>query len=50
MASARGEASESLVKLYKALGGGWDPSKVEPSERKSTEPKRSLEDSPEGKP
>ncbi len=29
VASARGQASQSLVLLYRALGGGWDPSKVE---------------------
>ena len=29
VAGARGVASQSLVLLYRALGGGWDPSKVE---------------------
>jgi len=29
VATARGQASQSLVLLYRALGGGWDPSKVE---------------------
>jgi NodT family efflux transporter outer membrane factor (OMF) lipoprotein len=29
VATARGAASQSLVLLYRALGGGWDPAEVE---------------------
>ncbi|MGC6487743.1 MAG: hypothetical protein ACON4Z_08880 [Planctomycetota bacterium] len=29
VATARGQASQSLVLLYRALGGGWDPAEVE---------------------
>ena len=30
VAFSRGAASENLVRLYKALGGGWNPDEVEP--------------------
>jgi NodT family efflux transporter outer membrane factor (OMF) lipoprotein len=46
-ADARGEASTNLVRLYKALGGGWDPDAVEkPDPEKydeQPETKRTLE-------
>ena len=29
VATARGQASQALVLLYRALGGGWDPAEVE---------------------
>ena len=29
VATARGQASQALVLLYRALGGGWDPDEVE---------------------
>ena len=52
VSEARGEASINLVRLYKALGGGWDPEKVgKPDPKKFDEkklPKRTLEeDKPE---
>jgi multidrug efflux system outer membrane protein len=47
-ADARGEASTSLVRLYKALGGGWDPDKTaKPDPKKYDEQpdtKRTLEE------
>jgi len=48
VSEARGEASINLVRLYKALGGGWDPEKVgKPDPKKFDEkqsPKRTLEE------
>ena len=29
VATARSQASQALVMLYRALGGGWDPDKVD---------------------
>ena len=29
VAEAQGKASINLVRLYKALGGGWDPSEID---------------------
>ena len=50
LANARGEASANLVRLYKALGGGWDPQKVEKPDPKKfddqPDTKRTLEDGP----
>ncbi len=47
-ADARGEASTNLVRLYKALGGGWDPEKAaKPDPKKYDEQpdtKRTLEE------
>jgi NodT family efflux transporter outer membrane factor (OMF) lipoprotein len=40
-ATARGRASINLVALYRALGGGWDPDKVEPAQQ--PEPKAPAE-------
>lgn len=48
VADARGEASISLVRLYKALGGGWDPDKVQPPDPdkfdEQPQPPRTLEE------
>lgn len=45
---SRGNASTSLVRLYKALGGGWDPDKVKPPDPdkfdKQPDGRRTLED------
>ena len=47
-ADARGETTANLVRLYKALGGGWDPEKAEkPDPKKYDEQpdaKRTLEE------
>jgi len=39
VAAARGGASVHLVALYKALGGGWDPDKIEKYKKDAEEKK-----------
>ena len=53
VADARGQASSNLVRLYKALGGGWDPDKVEDPDPTTYEEQpdtpRTLQDEEEAK-
>jgi NodT family efflux transporter outer membrane factor (OMF) lipoprotein len=50
VADARGEASTNLVRLYKALGGGWNPDTAAPPDPEADVEQpaapRTLEDSP----
>ena len=53
VADARGQASSNLVRLYKALGGGWDPDEVEEPDPETYEEqpdtRRTLQDEEEAK-